>query len=637
MNRIIIWGIVYLIVSTNAFTRNSTRVDENNGQSPGIPVNTITEKGAWCWFADPRAVYYENQSGTIRSTYIGYIDVHGNIKATQIDHLTNKTSEVLIRSWFQPDDHNNPTFIVLPDERVMIFYSRHTDESCFYYRVSRKPGDISTLGKEIRLETADNTTYPSPFILSDDPDHIYLCWRGIGWHPTIARLTMPDKEDKVRFDWGPYQILQSQEGGRGVRPYAKYMSNGKDKIYLAYTTTHPDNQSVNYIYFNYIDINTYELKDIKGQKLAEVGSGILHNVEATADYRKSYPDAVAEDSPYRNWLWEISVTDEEKPVIAVVRISEDKNSHEYYHVRWTGTEWRKTFLSHAGGHFHQTPDLEKCYSGGMAIDKADPSIIYGSVPVKGKYGLVYELKKFTVTSEGTLAFTEQLTYDSPKNNIRPFVITNEGKNPQMVWMYGDYYDWIVSSARPGYPTAIRTNMDIPSGEINPDNGLLYQHPESIVSPGDLKVIDIPKSDKFTIIATVAVDHDAYYGEILKTDAFAYGLKEGKQSKPYIKMGNSEIISSNILANSDAWKMQNRGTGGHWYAPVKPESFQLAITYEDGVLRTYIDGLIDQHAEIKELSLSEVVSGGFKGVIQNIRIYNRSLSQDEINMITIISP
>jgi hypothetical protein len=241
MNRIIIFLVVCFVASANAYIWATTQVD-----SQGIAVNTITGKGAWCWFADPRAVYYENQSGTIRSTYIGYIDVHGNIKATQIDHLTNKTSEVLIRSWFQPDDHNNPTFLVLPDERVMIFYSRHTDEPCFYYRISRKPGDISTLGKEIRLETDDNTTYPSPFILSDDPDHIYLCWRGIGWHPTIARLTMPDKEDKVRFDWGPYQILQSQEGGRGVRPYAKYMSNGKDKIYLAYTTTHPDNQSVNY-------------------------------------------------------------------------------------------------------------------------------------------------------------------------------------------------------------------------------------------------------------------------------------------------------------------------------------------------------------------------------------------------------
>ena len=34
--------------------------------------------------------------------------------------------------------------------------------------------DITTLGKEFRLETKDNTTYPTPFILSDDPHHISL-------------------------------------------------------------------------------------------------------------------------------------------------------------------------------------------------------------------------------------------------------------------------------------------------------------------------------------------------------------------------------------------------------------------------------------------------------------------------------
>ena len=103
----------------------------------------------------------------------------------------------MIRSYFQPDDHNNPTFLVLPDERIMIFYSRHTDEPCFYYRVSRIPGDITTLGEEKRIETKNNTTYPSPFILSDDPEHIYLCWRGIGWHPTIAKLSLPDDKDEV--------------------------------------------------------------------------------------------------------------------------------------------------------------------------------------------------------------------------------------------------------------------------------------------------------------------------------------------------------------------------------------------------------------------------------------------------------
>ena len=183
----------------------------------------VTAEGAWCWFADPRALHYENKKGTINRTYIGYIDVHGNIKAMQYDFKKKRQDEVLIRSYFQPDDHNNPTFLVLPDERIMIFYSRHTDEPCFYYRISRTPGDITTLGDEKVIKTKDNTTYPSPFILSDDPEHIYLCWRGIGWHPTVARLSLPDQDDQVKVDWGPYQIVKST----GARPYAKYMSNGK--------------------------------------------------------------------------------------------------------------------------------------------------------------------------------------------------------------------------------------------------------------------------------------------------------------------------------------------------------------------------------------------------------------------------
>ena len=198
---------------------------ENVPTGGGYPVTT---EGAWCWFADPRALHYENKGGTINMTYIGYIDIHGNIKAMQYDFKKKKQDEVLIRSYFQPDDHNNPTFLVLPDERIMIFYSRHTDEPCFYYRVSRNPGDITTLGEEKMIKTKNNTTYPSPFILSDDPEHIYLCWRGIGWHPTIAKLSLPDEKDEVNVVWGPYQMVKST----GARPYAKYMSNGKDRIYL---------------------------------------------------------------------------------------------------------------------------------------------------------------------------------------------------------------------------------------------------------------------------------------------------------------------------------------------------------------------------------------------------------------------
>jgi len=247
-------------VATNVNSRNSGSGSLKLKVTDICEGNVVTKEGAWCWFADPRALHYENKSGTINSTYIGYIDVHGNIKATQHNFLTGKNNEVLIRSCFQPDDHDNPSFLVLPDERIMIFYSRHTDEACFYYRISRKAGDIISLGAEMKIVTSEKTTYPSPFILSDDPTHIYLCWRGINWHPTIARLTIPDAGDKVSIDRGPYQIVQST----GARPYCKYHSNGRDKIYLTYTTGHPDNEYPDYVYFNYIDVNTLQLKDITG-------------------------------------------------------------------------------------------------------------------------------------------------------------------------------------------------------------------------------------------------------------------------------------------------------------------------------------------------------------------------------------
>ena len=74
----------------------------------------------------------------------------------QYDFHKKQQKEVLIRSCFQPDDHDNPTFLILPDERVMIFYSRHTDERCFYYRISREPGDITTLGEEKKIITENN-------------------------------------------------------------------------------------------------------------------------------------------------------------------------------------------------------------------------------------------------------------------------------------------------------------------------------------------------------------------------------------------------------------------------------------------------------------------------------------------------
>lgn len=599
----------------------------------------ITDEGAWCWFADPRALHYENQSGTINSTYVGYIDVHGAIKATQWNHLTNTTSEVLIRSYFQPDDHDNPSFLVLPDERVMIFYSRHTDEKCFYYRVSAKPGDITTLGDEKRLATEQNTTYPSPFILSDDPNHIYLCWRGINWHPTIAKLSVPDQDDEVSFVWGPKQIVQST----GARPYAKYVSNGKDKIYMTYTTGHPDNEQPNYIYCNYIDINDLKLKDVKGKVLSALDAG-AHPVNKT-DYATVNPDAVVDNSNFRDWVWEISLDAVGKPVIAMVRINGGKTSHDYYHAQWTGSEWKKTFLTNGGGAFHQSAGLEMCYSGGMALDKQNPNQVYCSQPIAGANGTVYEIVKYTVKTDGTVD-RETVTHDSQKNNSRPYCISNSGNSPLLVWMNGEYYDWIVSSSRPkGYPTGIYGNFQLPMADIDLERDLIkkeeFKTPidgveikdEMLVSHKNTNVTIVAANaaKAFTVSLSPYLSADAYDGKIVQIGNITYGL-DASTLMPYLTIGDKTYKSTNRLGNSDSWKTANRGTGGEWWTIVKLRLFSLAFTYENGVLRTYINGLIDQSVDVANLTLGDVSIGGFEGFISDCSVYGRALAQDEVKVI-----
>lgn len=537
----------------------------------------ISPEGAWCWFADPRAIHHENPQKNIQKTYVGYIDVHGNIKAMQYDFGKNEQVEVLVRSWFQPDDHNNPTFLVLPDDRVMVFYSRHTDERCFYYRISAKPGDITTLGEEKRLETDHNTTYPSPFILTDDPEHFYLCWRGINWHPTIAKLSLPDETDEVSLVGKPYQIVQST----GARPYAKYVSNGKDKIYVTYTTGHPDNESPNFLYFNYVDIPTMTLHDVAGTELSNIMEGPFQ-VTKTKEYVQQFPMTVVDHPQQRDWVWQVAIDKEDKPVIAFVQINEDKTSHDYYYGKWTGTEWQKTFLVNGGGHFHQTKNLEMCYSGGMAIDPDNSNEIYCSIPVEGKYGQVYELMKYTLDDTGKVTSTVAITSDSQKNNVRPYVIAGSKGTPlRLTWMHGDYYDWIVSKQRPGYPTAI------------------YSDFKGMDTPPDLRGDPL-------VSKTIEMDTSNYSGTLFARGDLSYQL-DGKSLRPEIVCKGNRYRSTNVLGTADSWTKAGRGTNGKWLAPAKLKSFQLTLTYDKGVLRTYINGLLDQRVELGKMHGNTLVN------------------------------
>ena len=600
----------------------------------------LASEGAWCWFADPRALHYANESGTIDASYVGYIDVHGNIKATQVNFLTGERNEVLVRSNFQPDDHNNPTFLVLPDERVLIIYSRHTDEPAFYYRVSRKPGDITTLGEEKCIRTENNTTYPSPFILSDDPEHFYLCWRGIGWHPTIAKLSLPDENDEVRVEWGPYQMVQST----GARPYAKYCSNGKDKIFMTYTTGHPDNEMPNFVYFNVINLQARRdvaglvvtepvLEDVEGRRLSVIAEGKF-NVDKTQEYKDRYPRTVV-DAPAdrRDWVWQVGADIDGQPVIALTRISGDKKQHEYFYARWTGGTWCLTELADGGGHFHSS-DIEHCYSGGMAVDPENADVVYLSVPTMGKHGRVYELWRYTLDVSGKIVEKEQITRDSPKNNVRPYVLPgSERTELRLAWMNGDYEYWMVRKDFPkGYPTAIHSDYDYQEsiGKYVDRPQVREVFDSLTMRPDVWKKVELRKKKAFTLNVSLKMDEDAYYGILLKGQNWEYGVRR-QDARPYLTVDGKTYHSSNMLYTSDNWAFNSTGTNGdNW--PTCVVWFNLTLAYDGETLTVYRDGWIDQRLEQVRLDGKEIRIGGYKGLLGEVRMYSRCLAQDEVKYI-----
>ncbi|MBR1788903.1 MAG: BNR-4 repeat-containing protein [Bacteroidaceae bacterium] len=574
--------ILSLIMATAAWSGIANPLQQEIAAET-VKSNVVAEEGAWCWFADPRALHYENEAKTINATYLGYIDVHGNVMATQYDWLTGQKTDVLVRSYFQPDDHNNPTFLVLPDERVMIFYTRHTDEPKIWYRISRQPGDITALGEEKYLSTANNTTYPSPFILSDDPEHIYLCWRGINWHPTLARLTMPDAQDNCKFDFGPKQIVQST----GARPYAKYQSNGKDKIYLAYTTGHPDNEMPDWLYFNVIDINKGQgpiLRDLKGTQLKRISDGVF-NVSKTDAYAKQYPTTLVDNTAnVRNWVWQIALDKDEHPVIAYPHIDDAKTSHVYWYARWTGAEWRRTWVQYGGHAFHQNwNQTERCYSGGMALDPDHINDLYLSIPTKnGKYNKdgAYEIWKYTIDDEGKVAASEQLTADSPKNNARPFVLPgSKDSKMRLAWMQGDYYYWMVNKNYPkGYPTRILCDHEW----------------EEEVYVGDYEPSD-SRQLLLTYHMGFILDSDKYEGTLFTIgEDFTYRIN-ATTKRPEVKAGGKVYTSQNALYTSDDWANGSNGTNGDNH-PTKLKKLVVTVTYDNHRAIIYRNGLVDMVIE-----------------------------------------
>lgn len=379
-------------------------------------MKTFTKDGAWCFFADPRAIHFQGQ---YNRTYVGWLSQKGDVWIGAYDHHSKEIHTYAVKKELQVDDHANPALYI--DERgyITIFYSAHSGKQMFYRR-SEHPENITSwlLEEEIPVNTVGRHgfTYPNPVGLSKAEESMFLFWRGGNYKPNFSTT----KDFKV---WSDAVTLIK---GDGSRPYIKYAGDGKERIYFAFTDGHPNVEEANSIYCAYYH---------DGSIYRPNGTLIKHTAElpiAPIEVEKVY-DATL--SGGRAWIWDIALDNDKNPVIvyAVVYGEED---HRYRYARWTGQAWDDHEILKAGKWFPQTPvnlkETEPFYSGGIILDHSDPSNVYLSREING----IFEIEAWSTSDHGQSWVSKPITVHSKKHNVRPIV--SRGEKKCLFWMYGDY-------------------------------------------------------------------------------------------------------------------------------------------------------------------------------------------------------
>ena len=430
---------------------------------------SITFNGSWCWFTDPRAVYFE---GDFKRTYAGWVDNYGNITVGYYDHDSKEIATHIVKRKLEVDDHDHPSLLFDKEGRLLVFFNRHGYGKSSvappgYLIRAKEKENISEWNAVQELYLNDENCKPTenasmsqdyshPIRLISENNRIYLFWRGIDGKPSYST------SDDNGLTWAKGKIFMMPDPIYSFRrPYTKVYSNGDSKIHFTFTDGHPRNEKDNSIYYTYYESGAFYKAN--GEKVKEISELPLKPEELDKVYDGKKGGAKA-------WNWDIAEDENGHPVIAYATFPTD-NDHNLCYAKWLGNKWVNRTLINSGGWFPKTlegkKELERNYSGGINIDHENPNELYLSV----KRDAVFEIEKWTTKNDGKTWNVEFVTSGSSKDNVRPFAIRGADKeNPiQVMWMQNTNYHFYSHQDWTGIPWSDRFHssikMDIQSPAI----------------------------------------------------------------------------------------------------------------------------------------------------------------------------
>ena len=404
---------------------------------PSSCYMNAVDDGAWCWFSDPRAVHFK---GSYDRTYIASVSSKGNITMSAYDHRTGKIEHHTVYEKFQADDHVVPSILILPDGKLMIFFTKHN--GTMYYTKTLKPEDISGWEEVSSLDMGNMLCYSNPVMLKKEKNRIYVFFRGgYDWKPSFIT------SDDLGRTWSEPKVMVGKPGeDKTNRPYAKVISDGKKRIWFAITDGHPRNEPLNSIYvFYYEKGNFYQ---VNGEKLGSMKDIPIDQNKVIKAY-----DGVK--TKVRSWIWDIALDDKGNPVIVYTTLNEE-TVHKYYYGRWNGKEWTSSFIANGGKDFprkerkKEERNPEPHYSGGVTLDHNNTNVVYISKPVND----IYEIFRCETADGGKKWNISPVTERSEKDNVRPFVVRNHTTEaPYLLWMENKKYEHYTN-----YLSSIKMNV-----------------------------------------------------------------------------------------------------------------------------------------------------------------------------------
>ncbi len=396
------------------------------------------DNAAWCWYQDERAIIVNNQlifSSVGDASGTGGSARDGDIEVTTVN-LSTMNSQIftLCDALETGDDHDAAAFMVRPDGNILAVYCKHGGDSLVRWRITTNPGDTTSWTAQQSLNVNSNygATYENLYRLSSS-GLTYNFYRGQDYNPNVLVSSNNGSTWSIAG-----RLIRT---GAGTRPYAKYASNGVDKVYFTYTDGHPHNLVTN-LYCAYMQgSNIYNMS---GALIGTVDTSSTSGIAPSAGTKIF--DA-ASNGNNRAWCTDMLLDTAGNPV-AAYSVYKTNDDHRYRYAKWNGTSWSDHEIAYAGQCLYTA---EEHYTGLISINPSDVNTVYISTnadPVRGtaltssadgkRHWEVY--RGFTNDGGTTWSWTA-VTANSTADNLRPNLPVWNTTHTALSFMRGTYTSW----------------------------------------------------------------------------------------------------------------------------------------------------------------------------------------------------